>query len=168
MSLSRQLLFFPAGCVSPHTYMPKAHRNFFQRGEEPGRCQDLLTFSFQRSLTFFLIAGEHLSLFLQPGNSRGPNLCPFLHGGAVAFKFGCGHGERQVHKSGISLQALKWSSSTPEYFLLKHRTAFAARELGTISGVNFGLEGVLLGQNRAELLLTLLGRPLLPGEVHGR
>lgn len=45
-----------------------------------------------------------------------------------------------MHKSGISLQALKWSSSSPAYFLLKHITGFAAREPGTISGVNLGLK----------------------------
>lgn len=58
------------------------------------------------------------------------------------FKFGCGHGERQVHKSGISLQALNWSSSSPAHFLLERITGFAAEELETISGVNLILKAL--------------------------
>lgn len=69
---SQQLLL----CVPTHVHA-KSTRTFFPARWRAGRCQDLLTLSFQRSLTFFLLAGQHLSLFLQPGNSRGPSLCPF-------------------------------------------------------------------------------------------
>lgn len=51
-----------------------------------------------------------------------------------------------MHKSGISLQAFKWSSSSPAYFLLKHIAGSAARELETISGVNLGLKVLYLGK----------------------
>lgn len=101
---------------------------------------------FQRSLTFFLLAGKHPSLFLLLRNSRRPNLYPFLHRGAVAFKFGCGHGERQVHKCGISPQALNQPSSSLVDLLLKHTTSFAARERETISGGNLVLKALYCGK----------------------
>lgn len=80
--------------------------------------------------------------FYSPGTAVALTCAPFCTEGPVVFKFGCGHGERQVHKSGISLQALNRSSSSLAYFLLKHITGFAARELEAISGVNLVLKAL--------------------------
>lgn len=116
---------------------------------------------FQSSLTFFLLAGKHPSLFLLLRNSRRPNLYPFLRRGAVAFKFGCGHGERQVHEDGISLRALNQSGSSLVDFLLKHITGFAAGERETISGVNLVLKALYYGKrSRVQLRADTPGQTI--------
>lgn len=165
--LEASLCRFPAAfvlrarlCVSPCTCMAKAQELFPTRWRA-GRRQDSLMLGFQSSLTFFLLAGKHPSLFLLLRNSRRPNLYPFLRRGAVAFKFGCGHGERQVHEYGISLQALNQSSSSLVDFLLKHITSFAAGERETISGVNLVLKALYYGKrSRVQLRADTPGQTI--------
>lgn len=131
----------PAVCVCVPTHVhAKSARTFSSEVKSPGGVRTCSHSAFKEASHSSSWQASICLYFYSPGTAVAPNLCPFLHGGGVAYKFGCGHGERQVHKSGISLQALKWSSSSPAYFLLKHRTGFAARELETISGAHLALK----------------------------
>lgn len=117
------------------------HKNFSQRGEELGGVRTCSHSAFRAALHSSSTQAGVCLLFIAQEQPQ-PYLCPFPCIGAAVIIFGCGHGERQVHESGGSLQALNQSRSSPAHFLLKRITGSAARELESFLGVNLVLKAL--------------------------